>query len=74
MEEKEAMIIFKVLLRIKGRFEKKVEGIWDQEGAGVGDAGSGRGVRAWEVGLLDQYYCATVPQMGRTLLKSGVIE
>ena len=74
MEEKEAMIIFKLLQRIKGRFEKKVEGIWDQEGAGLGDTGSGRGVRGWEVGLLDKYYCSNVPQMARTLLKSGVAE
>jgi nucleolar complex protein 3 len=74
MEEKEGMIIFKVLQRIKGRFEKKVEGMWDQEGAGLGNAGFGRGVRGWEVGLLDKYYCSNVHQMGRTLLKSGVAE
>ena|SRR5271155_5680375 len=43
-------------------------------GAGLGDAGFGRGVRGWEVGLLDKYYCSNVPQMGRILLKSGVAE
>ena len=74
MEEKEAMIMFKLLHRIKGRFEKKVEGMWDREGAGLGDAELGRGVRGWELAILEQYYCASVPQMGRTLLKSGVTE
>ena len=74
MEEKEAVIVFKVLQRIKGRFEKKVEGMWDREGAGLGDAESGRGVRGWELGLLGRYYCSSMTQMGRALLKSGVAE
>lgn len=74
MEEKEAMVIFKLLHRIKGRFEKKVEGMWDREGAGLGDAESGRGVRGWEFALLEQYYCTSVPPMGKMLLKSGVTE
>jgi hypothetical protein len=74
MEEKEAMITLKLLKRISGRFEKKVEGIWDKEGAGLGDAQAGRGVRGWELGLLEQYYCANVSQMGRMLWKSGEVQ
>jgi nucleolar complex protein 3 len=70
MEEKEAMVFLKLLQRIGGRFEKKVEGMWDHEGAGIGEAESGRGVRGWEVSILEKYYTSNVTQMTKSLWKS----
>jgi hypothetical protein len=58
------------LQRIGGRFEKKVEGMWDHEGAGIGEAESGRGVRGWEVSILEKYYTSNVTQMTKSLWKS----
>jgi nucleolar complex protein 3 len=69
MEEKEATIFFKLLQRIGGRFEKKIEGMWDREGAGIGDAENGRGVRGWEVSLMEKYYAANPRQMSKGLWK-----
>jgi len=64
MEEKEALIFTKVLQRIKGRFDKKLEGIWDAEGVGMGlgDLEVGKGVQGWEAALLDKHYCLSVGQ------------
>lgn len=64
MEEKEALIFTKVLQRMKGRFDKKLEGIWDGEGVGMGlgNLEMGRGVQGWEVALLDRHYCPSVGQ------------
>jgi nucleolar complex protein 3 len=70
MEEKEAMTFLKLLQRIGGRFEKKVEAMWDQEGAGIGDPQTGRGVRGWEVALLEKFYGSNVAQSSKTLWKA----
>jgi nucleolar complex protein 3 len=69
MEEKEATTFLKLLHRIGGRFEKKVEGMWDSEGAGLGDASTGRGIRGWEVAFLEKYYCNSITNMGKALWK-----
>jgi nucleolar complex protein 3 len=70
MEEKEATMFLKLLHRISGRFEKKVEGMWDQEGAGFGDASIGKGVRGWEVAFLGKHYCNAIGDMSKALWKS----
>jgi nucleolar complex protein 3 len=70
MEEKEATMFLKLLQRINSRFGKKVEGMWDREGAGVGAADTGKGVRGWELALLRQHYCSGVTQISKVLCKS----
>ena len=64
MEEKEALIFTKMLQRMKGRFDKKLEGIWDGEGVGMGlgNLEVGKGVQGWEAALLDKHYCPSVGQ------------
>ena len=69
MEEKDATIFLKLLQRIGGRFEKKVEAMWDREGAGIGEAETGRGVRGWEVSLLENYYSSNIREMSKGLWK-----
>jgi nucleolar complex protein 3 len=71
VDEKPAMVFMKLLQRISNRFEKKVEGIWDKEGAGLGDAGTGRGVRGWELSLLRKYYATNIREMSSNLPKTG---
>jgi nucleolar complex protein 3 len=70
MEEKGAIMFLKLLQRINGRFEKKVEGMWDREGAGFGVAETGMGVRGWELALLGQHYCSGITQISKALCKS----
>lgn len=70
MEEKEGTTFLKLLHRIGGRFEKKVEGMWDREGAGLGDASTGRGIRGWELALFEKYYCNGISDMSKTLWKA----
>lgn len=63
MEEKEAMIFNKVLQKMKGRFDKKLEGIWDAEGVSLGTEDMGkRRIMGWESGLLERHYCPGVGQ------------
>lgn len=70
MGEKEVPIFLKLLKRISGRFEKKVESMWEREGAGLGDADTGRGVRGWELAILEQYYCNNIIELGKVLWRS----
>jgi nucleolar complex protein 3 len=69
MEEKDAMTFFKLLQRISGRFEKKVEVMWDPEGANIGEEASGRGMRGWELALFNKYYSTNVTQASKLLWK-----
>ena len=69
LKEKEAATFLKMLQRINGRYQKRIEGMWDREGAGIGDPESGRGVRGWEMALLDKYYCSNIRSMAKGLLK-----
>jgi nucleolar complex protein 3 len=68
MDEKEATTFLKVLQRINSRYEKKIEGMWDREGAGLGNLDS-TSVRGWELGLSKNHYCTNVRQMSRALWK-----
>jgi nucleolar complex protein 3 len=69
MEEKEATAIMKLLQRLTARFQKKVEGMWDCEGAVPGNvAGGGR--RGWELALLEHYYCPNISHLSKMLCKS----
>lgn len=70
MGEKEASIFLKLLKRISGRFEKKVESMWDREGAGLGDADTGRGVRGWELAILENYYYNNIIELSKVLWRS----
>lgn len=67
MEDKEAMMFLKLLQRINGRFGKKVEGMWDREGAGAVE--TGRGIRGWELALLGQDYYSGITQISKALCK-----
>ena|SRR5579859_4278603 len=70
MEEKEALIFNKVLQKIKGRFDKKLEGMWDGEGVSLGTSEMGqKRVKGWEAGLLERHYCPGVGQGVKALRK-----
>lgn len=70
MEEKEAATFMKLIQRIGRRFEKKIEGMWDTEGAGLGDSKTGRGIRGWELALLGKYYNSNIRQAGGKIWRS----
>jgi len=71
MEEKEAGTFIKLVQRIGRRFEKKVDAMWDTEGAGLGDSQTGRGVRGWELAFLGKYYNSNIRQMSATIWKAA---
>ena len=68
LEEKEAATFLKILQRMGARFEKKLEGIWDCEGARVG---SGIPVSGWELALLRSQYCMNIRNASMTLKNMG---
>jgi len=68
LEEKEAATFLKILQRMGARFEKKLEGIWDCEGARVG---SGIPVSGWELALLRSQYCMNIRDASMTLKNMG---
>lgn len=68
MDEKEATTFLKVLQRMNNRYEKKIQGMWDREGAGLGNLESAR-VRGWELGLSKDHYSTNVRQMSKALWK-----
>jgi len=67
MEEKELATFLKILHKIGVRFEKRIEGMWDYESGGIRDAATGKEVRAWELALLEKYYCSHIIEMSKSL-------
>ena len=69
LEEKEATTFLKILERMGARFEKKLEGIWDREGAG---AGGGNLVSGWELALFRSHYCMSIRDASLALKNMGI--
>lgn len=68
LEEKEAATISKILHRMGARYDKKLEGLWDREGARVG---SGKSVSGWELALLKRHYCTSIRDSSSSLKRLG---
>jgi nucleolar complex protein 3 len=68
LEDKEAATISKILQRMGARYDKKLEGLWDREGAKVG---SGKSVSGWELALLKRHYCTSIRESSLSLRSMG---
>ena len=69
LEEGEAQPIMGFLQKLSGRFERKIGGLWDEEGTALTIEGTPKWVRGWELSLLGQHYCADVMSMSAALYR-----
>jgi hypothetical protein len=68
MEEKEAATILKISQRMGGRYDKRLEELWDRDCARLG---SGKRISGWELALSKRYYGMNICDSSITLRKRG---
>jgi nucleolar complex protein 3 len=68
LEEAEATTILKILHRMGARYDKKLERLWDREGA---RAAGGKSVSGWELALLKHHYCTSIRESSLSLKSLG---